>query len=82
MDQQGSPCYGSLKWLSESYDIKVNFVGQLDAKKLVASVLLYVFNVGFPASLLPKKKSSFSLKIFQIAWFIKNLRLSEVGDYK
>ena len=52
MDQQGSPCYGSLKQLSGSYDSKVNFIGQLDAEKLAASVLLYVFNIGIPASLL------------------------------
>ena len=51
MDHQGSPCYCSLKWLSESYDSKVNSVGQLDGKKLAASVLVYVFNLGFPPSL-------------------------------
>ena len=51
MDQQGSPAYCSLKWLSENDDSKVNSVDQLDANKLVAFVLLYVFNIGFPASL-------------------------------
>ena len=50
MDQQGSPCYHSLKWLSGRYDSKVNFDGLLDGKKLAASVLLYVFIIGFPAS--------------------------------
>ena len=50
MNQQGSPCYDRLKWLSERYDSKVNSVGQLDGKKLAASVLLYVFIIGFPAS--------------------------------
>ena len=49
MDQQGSPCYRSLKWRSERYDSKVNSVGQLDGKKLAASVLLYVFIIVFPA---------------------------------
>jgi hypothetical protein len=49
MDQQGSPCYGSCKWLSERYDSKVTSVGQLDSKKLAASVLLYVFIIGIPA---------------------------------
>ena len=51
MDQQGSPAYCSLKWLSENDDSKVNSVDQLDANKLMAFVLLYVFNIGFPASL-------------------------------
>ena len=50
MDQQGSPCYDSLKWLSGRYDSKMNSVGQLDGKKLAASALLYVFIIGFPAS--------------------------------
>ena len=52
MEQQDSPCYGSLKWLSGRYDSKVNYVGQLDAKRVAAFVLLYLFIIGFPASLL------------------------------
>ena len=51
MDQQGSPAYCSLKWLSENDDSKVNSVDQLDANKLVAFVFLFVFNIGFPNSL-------------------------------
>ena len=50
INQQGSPCYGSLEWLSERYDSKVNSVSQLDDNKLATSVLLYVFIIGFPAS--------------------------------
>ena len=42
--------YHSLKWMSRRYDSKVNSVGQLDGKKLAASVLLCVFIIGFPAS--------------------------------
>ena len=52
LNLQGSPCYGSLKWLPGRYDNKVNSVGQLDAKKLAALVLVYDFILGFPASLL------------------------------
>ena len=52
MGQQGSHCYGSLKWLSGNYDSKVNYVGQLDTEKLTALVSLYVLNIEFPASLL------------------------------
>ena len=51
MYQQGSHCYCSLNQLSGSYDSEVNSVGQLDAKKLAASVVLYVFNIVFPAFL-------------------------------
>ena len=52
MNLQGSPCCGSLKWLSGSYGSKVNPVGPLDADKLAEAVLLYVFNIALPASLL------------------------------
>ena len=52
IDQQGSPCCGSLKWLSGRYDSKVNLVDPLDAEKLAEAGFLYVFNIGFPASLL------------------------------
>ena len=37
MDHQESPCHGSLKWMLESVDSKVNSSGQLDAKKLAAT---------------------------------------------
>ena len=37
--------------VSGEYDSKVNPFGSLDAEKFTASVLLYVFNIGFQASL-------------------------------
>ena len=53
MDHQDSPCHGSLKWMSESFDSKVNSIGQLDAKKLAETGFSpYVFSIGFPASLI------------------------------
>ena len=52
MDQQGSPCYGSITGLTGRYGSKVNHFGPLDAKKLAAAVLLYVFNKGLSLSLL------------------------------
>ena len=48
MGQQGSHCYGSLKWLSGNYDSKVNYVGQLDTEKLTALVSLYVWVPSIP----------------------------------
>ena len=52
INQQGSHCCASLKWLSGRYDSKVNTVGPLDAENFATAILLYVFNIGFPASLL------------------------------
>ena len=72
MDQQGSPCYDSLKWLSGIYDNKVNSVGQMDSKKLAALVLLYVFIIGFPAS--PFHSNTLELLQKKIAKKITNKR--------
>ena len=42
----------------------MNSVGQLDGKKLAASVLLYVFIIGFPASPLEIKCTIGNLKLY------------------
>ena len=42
----------------------MNSVGQLLAEKLAASVLLYVFSVGFPAALLKPAVSLLSVHCF------------------
>ena len=52
MDHQGLSYCGYSEWRSGRYDSKVNPVGPLDADKLAEAVLLYVFNIALPASLL------------------------------
>ena len=52
LNQQGSPCCGSLMWLKGRYNSKVNLIGPLDWERFAAEMLLYVFNIGFPESLL------------------------------
>ena len=39
-------------WLKGRYNSKVNLIGLLDAEIFAAEIMLYVFNNGFPASLL------------------------------
>ena len=56
MVQQGSPCCGSLKWLSGRYNTKGNLIGPLDVEKLAKASFLYVFNRGFPASPLQNRR--------------------------
>ena len=51
MDQQGPPCYHTFLTVTSSYHSKVKFVGPLDAEKLAEAGFLYVFNIGFSASL-------------------------------
>ena len=66
-NQQGSNYYGSLKGLSGRYDSQVNSVGQLDAKKLATSDLLYLFILGFVASLLHTRNI---IQIFQVVFLL------------
>ena len=51
VDQHGSSCCGSLELLPGSYDSKVNPSSSLTTEKLAEAVLLYVFNIAFPAFL-------------------------------
>ena len=51
MDKQGSACCHNFLTVTPSYHSKVNPVGPLDAEKLAEAVLLYVFNIAFPAFL-------------------------------
>ena len=48
IDQQGSPCCPNFLTVTSSYHSKVNLVGELDAEKLAAAVLLYVLIMRFP----------------------------------
>ena len=41
-----------LEWLSQSFDCKQTPISPLHAEKLAEAVLLYVFKITFPASLL------------------------------
>ena len=54
--QQSSPCYHNFLKLTLSYHSKVNLVGPLDAMKKEQAGFIYVFKIGFPTSLLSKKK--------------------------
>ena len=53
MDQQGSSCFGILEWLSGRYASKVKPVGLLLAVRVLPAVFPNVFNIAFPASLVP-----------------------------
>ena len=52
MDQQVSPCYYSCLTVSRSYHSKMTPISALHAEKIDDAVLLYVFRIAFPASLL------------------------------
>ena len=65
MDQQGSSWCGSLEWLSEKYDSQVNPVGPLGAKKFGSLVLLHVFNIVCPATLLSPEIQCWTFWAFQ-----------------
>ena len=77
MGQQGSPCYDNFKLLARAYDSKVSPVGPLIAEKLAASVLLYVFIIGFPASLFPHY---WPLQKFGILEFIINYTIRTMSE--
>ena len=52
MDQQVSPSYHTFLLVTPSYHSKVTPIGVLHAEKIAEAVLLYVFRLAFPASLL------------------------------
>ena len=64
MDPEGSPCYHNFLLVHSRYHSKVNLVGPLDAKRLPEAGCLYVFIIGFPASLFIffNRKCAFLLK--------------------
>ena len=51
-DQQVSPYNNSFLTITQSHGCKEILFSLLHAKKIADAVLLYVFNIGFPASLL------------------------------
>ena len=55
INQQSYPCYHNFLTVTLSYHSKVNFVGPTDGENYGEADFLYVFNVGFPASLLYAK---------------------------
>ena len=54
INQQGSPSYHTFLMVTLSYNSKVTPVSTLYAEKIAEAVLLYVFRIKIPASLLPK----------------------------
>ena len=58
-----SPYYGSFKSQSESHGSQVTSVGQLDTKKTVETVFIYVFRIAFTAS--PLKRDNTGLEFQQ-----------------
>ena len=52
MNQQVSPCYHSFLAVTQRYNSKVTPIRELHAEKIAEAVLLYVFRIAFPASLL------------------------------
>ena len=52
MDEKGSLCCLNFLTVALSYHSKVNLVGSLDAEKLAEAGFLYLFNIGYPSSLL------------------------------
>ena len=49
-----SPCYHSFLTVTQSYHSKMTHISELHAEKIPEAVLLYVFRIAFPASLLVK----------------------------
>ena len=58
MDQQRSPCCHNFLAVAQSYRGKVIPIGAMYAEKIAEVVLLYVFRIPFPASLLYKTFST------------------------
>ena len=53
MDQEVSPCYHSFLTITQSYHSKVTPMGALHTEKIAEEVvLLFVFRIRFPASLI------------------------------
>ena len=65
MDQHGSPCCFNFLTVTSSYYNKVNLISALDAEILAAAVLIYVFSIGFPMSLLSEKEEK------MLGWILK-----------
>ena len=51
-----SPCYHTSLTVTQSYNSKVTLIGALHAEKIAEAVLLNVFRISLPASLLWKLK--------------------------
>ena len=54
LEQESSPCYHTFLTVSPSYHSKMNLDSPLDSEKLAEAVLLYEFNMAFPAALFSK----------------------------
>ena len=54
MNQQESTCCHNFLTVTLSYHSKVTPIGELHVVKIAEAVLLYVFRIAFPASLLGK----------------------------
>ena len=52
MDQHVSPCYHSFLTVTYSFQSKVTTIGEIHAKKIAHTVLLYLLRIAFAAPLL------------------------------
>ena len=52
INQKGSTCCNTFLTVTPCYHSKMTLGGSLDAEKLAEAILLYVFNIAFPVSLL------------------------------